>query len=55
MDITILLKNGKKYEFKEAEIQKKEEGKIIAIYHVNSFRIIAEYKAEQISMIQSSK
>jgi len=54
MVVTILLKNGQKHEYQNADIQKKNEGRSTAVYDVNTFRIIAEYKAEQILMCQAS-
>ena len=55
MKVTIVLKNGQRHEFENAAIQKKDNGRYTAVYDSSSFRIIAEFKAEQISMCQSSK
>lgn len=54
MKVTILLKNGRKCEYPNANIQKINEGTSVAIYDTDTFRIIAQYKADQISMCQSS-
>jgi hypothetical protein len=54
MIITILLKNGQKHEFPHAEIQKKDNGKSTAVYDSDTYRIIAEFKAEQILMCHST-
>ncbi len=55
MRITIVLKNGQKYEFQNAGVQKKDNGKSTAVYDSNTFRILAEFKADQVLMCQSSK
>jgi len=54
MQVTILLKNGQKFEFANADVQKKDDGRSAAVYDKSTFRIIAEYKVDQISMYQSS-
>ncbi len=54
MKITIPLKSEKKLEFANAGIQKKNDGRSTAVYDAATFRILAEYKVNQISMCQSS-
>jgi hypothetical protein len=54
MRVTILLKNGEKLEFVNVDIQKKNNGTSAAVYDTSTFRIIAEYRLDQISMYQSS-
>ncbi len=55
MRITIVLKNGQKHEFQNADVQKKDNGRFTAVYDLSTFRILAEFKADQILMCQSSK
>lgn len=55
MRVTIVLKNGQKHEFHNAEIQKKDNGKSAAVFDSSTFRILAEFKSDQILMCQSSK
>lgn len=54
MQLTILLKNGRKFEFTNADVQNKNDGTSAAVYDKSTFRIIAEYKMDQISMCQFS-
>jgi hypothetical protein len=54
MRINILLKNGQKIEFANADVQKKDDGRSTAVYDVTTFRILAEYTVDQISLCQSS-
>ncbi len=55
MLVTILLKNGKKFEYSNADIQKKDNGRSTAVFDTSTFRVIAEFKAEQIATSQCSK
>jgi hypothetical protein len=55
MRVSIILKNGQKYEFQDADIQKKDNGKFTAVYNTSTYRILAEYKADQILMCQRSR
>ena len=54
MKITIVLKNGQKHQFLHAGIQKKDNGRSTAVYDSDTYRIIAEFKAEQILVCQST-
>ncbi len=49
MPMMILLRNGKKLQFDDASVQKKDQGKIVAIYDRRTYRIIAEFQADQVS------
>ncbi len=54
MNVTILLKNGRKVEFANAGVQKKNDGRSTAVYDRTTFRILAEYSVDQISVCESS-
>jgi hypothetical protein len=54
MKVIIQLKSGYKREYPNAQIQKKNDGTSIAVYDVSTFRILAEHKADQIALCQSS-
>ncbi len=54
MKITLVLNNGEKYEFSNAEVQKKNDGRSTAVYDLSTFRIIVEYKSDRILACQAS-
>ncbi len=55
MRIVIVLNYGQRHEFQNADIQKKDNGRSTAVFDARTFRILAEFKVDQISMCQSSK
>ncbi len=45
--IRITLRNGKKIEFRDTKIQRKDRGRFIAIFD-RSYRILAEFASEDV-------
>ncbi len=55
MKVTILLKSGRKCEFLNAGIQKTNNGRSTAVYDLSTYRILEDFKSDQIAVCQSSE
>jgi hypothetical protein len=49
MQVTVHLKDGSKLQFPDADIQKKDNGAVIAVFDRRTYRIIAEFRADQVA------
>jgi hypothetical protein len=48
MQATIILADGRNLAFPNADVQRKENGKVIAVFDASTYRIVEEFPADQV-------